>query len=154
MNRTLTALGLAFLALGAYAFYVNARISSVFALVVGIILSAYSALIPSEKQISRNLQKGVVGGFLYLGKKKIENGTVKIDYESFREIVEKLTPLISELSTMPELGYDSIYLHYGGQWDAEKAVAQIQELSMEASLIPDKSEWAVKVDIPGDTSRK
>ena len=150
MNRTLTAIGLAFLALGAYAFYVNARVSSVFALAIGIFLSAYSAFIPSEKQISRNLQKGVVGGFIDLGKKKIENGTVKIDYESFKEIVEKLTPLISDLPTMPELGYDSIYLHYAGQWDAEKAVAHIQELSLDASLVPDKSEWAVKVDIPND----
>lgn len=142
------AVGLAFLALGIYALYVGARISSIFALVIGIGLSGYSLLIPSEKQISRKLQKGVVGGFLELGKKKIDNGTVKVDYESFQEIVEKLTPVISELSIMPELGYDSIYLHYPSESDAESALRAIIDQALGASVVQDKSEWAVKVEIP------
>lgn len=148
VNKTLMVLGLAFLVLGGYALYVGARISSAFALAIGIILSVYSLMIPSEKQIKRSLQKGVVSGFLDLGKKKIENGTVKVDYDKFKEVVETLKPIISDLPTMPELGYDSIYLHYPGEGDAENALENIQKLSLEASLVPDKSEWAVKIDIP------
>ncbi len=140
--------GLAFLALGAYAFYVGARISSVFAIVIGAGLSGYSLLIPSEKQISRKVQKGIVGGFLELGKKKIDNGTVKMDLASFEFVVQKITPVISELSTMPELGFDSIYLHYQTEAEAEAALGRIKEESVSASVVQNKSEWAVKVEIP------
>ncbi len=154
MNSTFTVIGLIFLALGGYALYAGAMLTSAFALAVGIFISAYSAMIPSEKQIKKKLQKGVVGGFLDLGKKKIEKGTAKIDYESFKEIVEKLTPIISDLPTMPEIGFDSIYLHYPGEADAEDALEQIQRLSLEASLVPDKSEWAVKIDVPGNDIQK
>lgn len=140
--------GLAFVALGLYALYVGARISSIFALIIGIGLSGYSISIPSEKQISRKVQKGIVGGFLELGKKKIDKGTVKIDYKNFQEIVEKLTPVLSGLSTMPELGFDSIYLHYASENEAESALKAIVQLSLGASVVQDKSEWAVKVDIP------
>lgn len=154
MNSTLTIVGLVFLALGGFALYLGARISSAFALGIGVFLSAYSAMIPSERQISRKLQKGVVGGLLELGKKKIENGAVKIDYESFREIVEKLTPVISELPIMPEIGFDSIYLHYPGEWEAKNALERIEKMALEASLVPDKSEWTVKVDIPDPGTSK
>ena len=140
--------GLAFLALGAFAFYVGASISSIFAIVIGAGLSGYSLLIPSEKQISKKVQKGIVGGFMELGKKKIDNGTVKVDLESFETIVEKITPVISGLSTMPELGFDSIYLHFQTEAEAEAALERIREESVTASVVQTKSEWAVKVEIP------
>ncbi len=140
--------GLAFLALGVFAFYVGARISSVFAIVIGAGLSGYSLLIPSERQISKKVQKGMVGGFLEMGRKKIDNGTVKIRLENFEQIVEKITPVISELSTMPELGFDSIYLHYATEAQAEVALERIKNEAVEASVVQSRGDWAVRVEIP------
>lgn len=141
------AVGIAFLALGAFAFYIGTIISSIFALTIGAALSGYSLLIPSEKQISKKLQKGMVGGFLELGKKKIDNGSVKVDYENFRNTVEKISPVISQLSTMPELGFDSIYLHYSRENDAEITVEAIREMALDASIVQNKGDWAVRVEI-------
>lgn len=147
VNITVLAIGGAFVALGIYAFVAGAMISSILAIVIGGGMAGYALFIPSERQISKKVRKGMVGGFLELGKHKIGDETVKIDYEKFKSVVEQLTPVIAKLSVMPELGFDSIYLHYSQEHDAEAALDEIRGLSLDGSIVQNKGDWAVKIDL-------
>lgn len=147
MNKTAFAVAAAFILLGLFAYFERATISSVLAIAIGLAIGLYSLFIPSERQISKKVQIGMVSGLLELGEHKIREGTVKVDYEVFKSAVEKLAPIIGRLSSMPELGFDSIYLHFYQEHDAEKALGEINALGIEASIIQNKNNWSVKIPL-------
>lgn len=147
MNRTVLGVAAAFILLGLFAYVEHATISSMLAIAIGVAIASYSLFIPSERQISKKVQAGIVGGFLELGRHKIMDGKVKVDYEVFRSVVEKLAPIMAGLSSMPELGFDSIYLHFSQEHDAESALSEIHALSIEASIVQNKNNWSVKIPL-------
>lgn len=145
VNTTALAVGLVFVLLGIFGFVEGATVSGVLAMGIGAAISIYAAFIPSDRQISRKVQRGMVEGFLELGEHRIRDGKVKVEFEAFKSVVEKLAPVIAELSTMPELGFDSIFLHYTHEHEAEMALREIRALSIEATIVQNKSNWSVRV---------
>lgn len=147
MNTLFLLVGLAFIGLGIYAFLSGSLFGTVISLVIGGGLAGYSIFIPSERQISRKLQKGISSGLLELGEKKMRNGSFHADPDKFRNVVEKLTPILSGLSSMPEIGFDSIYIHFLKESEAEATMEDLSKMSLSASIIQNKSDWAVKIDL-------
>ena len=77
MNRSFLLVGLAFIILGIIALVLNRLISGVIALAIGFAFTAYTLFIPSEKQISKTVQKGMASALIDLAQKKINNGLSK-----------------------------------------------------------------------------
>ena len=147
MNTLALFIGVAFLAVGLYAYFAGFPISSVLAFVVGAGFTGYALIIPSERQISQKIRRGMVTGLLELGEKKIKNGTFRVDFETFKDAVEKLSPMMADLSSMPEIGFDGIYIRFQTEYEADQAMEKIRKMPLNASVVQNKSEWAVKIDL-------
>lgn len=147
MNVLILLIGVAFLALGVYTYFVSILLSSIVSFAVGAGFVGYSLIIPSERQISHRIQKGRVSGLMGLGEKKFQNGTFHGDFDKFKDAVEKLSPMIAAFSSMPEIGYDGIYIYFQTEHEADAALERIQKMNLTASVVQNKSEWAVKIDL-------
>lgn len=147
MSRSFLLVGLAFIILGLIALLLNSLLSGIIALVIGIGLASYSSLIPSERQISNRVQKGMSSALLDLAQKKINNGSLHADMGKFREIVNKLEPVLPKISAMPEIGFDSVYIHFSKESEAEAMVSRLNGLNLSVSIVQNKTDWAVKVEI-------
>ena len=147
MNRSFLLIDLAFLILGIIALVLNRLISGVIALVIGFAFTAYTLFIPSEKQISKTVQKGMASALIDLAQKKINNGSLHADIGKFREIIGRMEPILPKISAMPEIGYDSLYIHFSKETEAEDMIARLKEMELNVNVVQNKTDWAVKIEI-------
>ena len=147
MNRSFLLVGLAFIILGIIALVLNRLISGVIALAIGFAFTAYTLFIPSEKQISKTVQKGMASALIDLAQKKINNGSLHADIGKFREIIGRMEPILPKISAMPEIGYDSLYIHFSKETEAEDMIARLKEMELNVNVVQNKTDWAVKVEI-------
>jgi len=47
---------------------------------------------------------------------------------------------------MPQLGFDSLYLHFQKEFEAVETLQRLTELGVKASIVQDKSDWQVMIE--------
>ncbi|MCL4337655.1 MAG: hypothetical protein M1129_05035 [Candidatus Thermoplasmatota archaeon] len=147
MNRSFLLIGLAFIILGIIALVLHNLTSGIIALIIGIAFTAYTLFIPSEKQITNKLKKGMSSALIDLAQKKINNGSLNADMGKFREIVGRMEPVLPKISAMPEIGYDSLYIHFSKESEAEDMIERLREMNLNVNVVQNKTDWAVKIEI-------
>ncbi len=147
MNRSFLLVGLAFIILGIIALVLNRLISGAIALAIGFAFTAYTLFIPSEKQISKTVREGMASALIDLAQKKINNGSLHADIGKFREIIGRMEPVLPKISAMPEIGYDSLYIHFSKETEAEDMIARLKEMELNVNVVQNKTDWAVKIEI-------
>ncbi len=147
MNRTFFIVGIAFVILGIIALFLKSIPSSVISFAIGVGLGLYSLFIPSEKQITNKVQKGMSSALIDLAQKKIENGSFHADIGRFKEVVAKMGPVFPKISVVPEIGFDGLYIHFNNEADADAMVSDLKDLNLNVDVVQNKSDWAVKIEI-------
>lgn len=147
MNRSFFLVGLAFIILGIIAALLYQVLSSIIAFVIGAGLAIYAAFIPSERQISNRVQKGMSSALIDLAQKKVNNGSLRADMGKFREIISRMEPVLPKISAMPEIGFDSLYIHFSKESDAEDMLSKLRELDLTVNVVQNKTDWALKIEI-------
>lgn len=147
MNRSFLLIGLAFIILGIIALLLHNLPSAIIAFAIGIGLASYSLFIPSERQITNRVQKGMSSALIGLAQKKINNGSLHADIVKFREIISRMEPVFPKISVMPEIGFDGLYIHFTKESEAEEMIARLKALDLNVNVVQNKTDWAVKIEI-------
>ncbi len=147
MNRSFFLVGVAFIILGIIAVLLHQAASSIIAFIIGAGLAIYAVFIPSDRQITNKVQKGMSTALIDLAQKKINNGSLRADMGKFREIINRMEPVLPKISAMPEIGFDSLYIHFSKESEAEDMISKLRELDLSVNVVQNKTDWAVKIEI-------
>lgn len=146
MHAYRSVLGVAALALGAYLVYIHSFIIGGAALVFGALLSVTGFTTPSSRQISGKINTLVYSNLRDRGIDRIRNGKMHVDEQSFLTSLDKIRGVLGKQSEMPELGFDSLFLHCQSEAEAENNLSIIRSSGLEASVIQNKRDWQIKVE--------
>ena len=54
---------------------------------------------------------------------------------------------------MPELGYDSLFIHCQSEAEADRNLSYIRSAGLNASVIQNKRDWQIRIDFPDTTAK-
>lgn len=115
-------------------------------LLLGIFLVISGARAKNLKVIERKSGLTIYEGLINIGKEKIRKGEMTIQEDLFIEEMEKLKPFIIKQGSMPQIGFNSIYLSYINEASAETEMKEISVTGLKCTFVHDKSNFMVKVD--------
>lgn len=80
------------------------------------------------------------------GLKRIKIGTFHVNEDKFAEAVEKIKDVLSDQQYFPEFGLDGMFLSYGNEAEANRALEKIRSRGVSADTILDRRTWLVKIE--------
>ncbi|MEM0155795.1 MAG: hypothetical protein QW597_04240 [Thermoplasmataceae archaeon] len=141
-----TALGIAALAIGVYAVLARSFIVGGVALIFGAFMSATGFTTPSGRQISGKINSLIYKSLRERGIDRIREGKMHVDERSFIESLDRIRAILGNQSEMPELGFDSLFIHCQSEAEAERNLSIIRSSGLTASVIQNKRDWQIKVE--------
>lgn len=80
------------------------------------------------------------------GIKRIKIGTFHVREEDFTDSVERIKDVLSDQQYFPEFGLDGMFLSYGTEDEANRALEKIKSRGVKADTILDRRTWLVKIE--------
>jgi hypothetical protein len=139
-------LGVAALAIGVYSVLVHSFIVGGVALVFGAFMSATGFTTPSGRQISGKINNLIYTNLRERGIDRIREGKMHVDEKSFVASLDRIRVILGNQAEMPELGFDSLFIHCQSEAEAEKNLSIIRSSGLSASVIQNKRDWQIKVE--------
>ncbi|MCL4341191.1 MAG: hypothetical protein M1431_03740 [Candidatus Thermoplasmatota archaeon] len=102
---------------------------------------------PSHRQISGQVNQVIYNSLKERGLERIKTGQLRTSEERLISVLDKLRDILGSQNDMPELGYDALFFHFRSETEAAGKLAEITERGLHGSLIQNKSEWQIKVDL-------
>ncbi len=85
--------------------------------------------------------------------RQIDTGRTSIDKKIFIEEMEKIRDVLSSVQFVPVVGFDSIYIQYSSEDEADSALSLVRDRGLHADLIQDKSTWSVRIKVSSTRAR-
>ncbi|MCL4330017.1 MAG: hypothetical protein M1533_03335 [Candidatus Thermoplasmatota archaeon] len=142
MNKFLTFLGIAALALSSLSFVYSLYFPGVIMLIIGAVLLAREI---RPLMASRRISDITYNSIIESGLARIQNGNTSIQKEQFEKVMSMIRDVLSAQQYVPEIGFDSVYLQYNSEVPASGALKIIQSRGIKADLMQDKSTWRIRI---------
>ncbi len=146
MKTAQLASGIILLILYALAYIYRESILALPLLFLGVFMVLAGARAKNLKGIQKKEALTIFDGLISIGKEKIRRGEMTVSEDVFLSSMEKLKPFIMKQDSMPQLGFNSIYLNYRNEAEAENEMKNISSLGMSCIYVHDKSNHSVKID--------
>ncbi|MGP6220679.1 hypothetical protein [Caldiplasma sukawensis] len=116
-------------------------------LIIGIYLTFEGIRIQTQSQLHRKVGNVIYKGLEEKGIEKIKKGELKVSEEEFMDDLSRLRSYILKQSNVPIIGFNSIYLNYGSESEAEKDAESIRNLGFECQVVNDKNNFSIKIEL-------
>ncbi|MCL4346216.1 MAG: hypothetical protein M1375_01310 [Candidatus Thermoplasmatota archaeon] len=146
MKITQLASGVGLLVLYLLAFIFGESILGLPLLLLGVFLVLSGARAKNLTGIERKAGLTIYEGLISIGMEKIKKGEITVDETTFKESMEKLKPFILRQESMPQIGFNSIYLNYRNEASADSEMKNISTTGLKCTFVHDKSNFSIKVD--------
>ena len=146
-------IGVLALALGIYLIIVNSLFIGTVALLFGGFMSVTGFTTPSGRQISGKINNLVYTSLRERGIERIRKGTFHVSEPDFLSSLEKIKDMFGKQAEMPELGYDSLFIHCQSEAEADRNLSYIRSAGLNASVIQNKRDWQIRIDFPDTTAK-
>lgn len=146
MHAFRSIVGVLALALGIYLIIINSLFIGAVALLFGGFMSVTGFTTPSGRQISGKINSLVYTNLRERGIDRIRKGTFHVSEDVFIASIDKIKDLFGKQAEMPEIGYDSLFLHCQSEAEAQKTLSSIASAGLNASVIQNKRDWQIKVE--------
>ncbi len=146
MSPSRTILGLLIVIMGAYFVFILLELG-----VVVIAIGAYFVFTgvrtPSHRQISGQVNQVIYNSLKERGIERIKTGQLRTTEERLISVLDSLRDILGSQNEMPELGYDALFFHFRSEADATAKLSEIRDRGLQGSLVQNKNEWQIKVDL-------
>ena len=146
MKATQMASGVLLLIVYALALVYHEAVLGLPLLLLGIFLVIAGGRAKNLKVIERKSGLAIYEGLIAIGREKIKKGEMTIEENLFLQDMEKLKPFILKQESMPQIGFNSIYLSYMNEAEADSEMKNISETGLKCTFVHDKSNFMVKID--------
>ncbi|MGP6207477.1 hypothetical protein ACNF42_05555 [Cuniculiplasma sp. SKW3] len=146
MKLTQIASGVILLIIYLLAFEFHEAVLGLPLLLLGIFLVISGGRAKNLKVIERKSGMTIYEGLINIGKEKIKKGEMTIEENLFIQEMEKLKPFILKQESMPQIGFNSIYLNYMNEAEADSEMKNISSTGLRCTFVHDKSNFMVKID--------
>ncbi|MHB8360215.1 MAG: hypothetical protein ACYDAO_00010 [Thermoplasmataceae archaeon] len=146
MDNKDTALGIVLVLVAIYMFHLKIYLLFIIIVIVGAYFLYKGIRSPSDRQIAKKTNSLIYTEILNKGLDKISKGAMNVSEDQFRSAMEKISWIFGGQSLMPQLGFDSLYLHFQKEFEAAEALQRLTDVGVKASIVQDKSDWQVMIE--------
>lgn len=115
-------------------------------LVVGLFLFATGARTKSTKKLGKKADQSILDGIINIGIQKIKRGDISIDQNGFETLMEKLKKFVVDQQEVPEFGFNSLYLKFKNEYEAETSAESIRKMGISCKPIQDRGKYYVMIE--------
>ncbi len=151
MKGTSVGVGIALVALyvGVYIYTLKNELGHIYLLpvgIVGIFLIATGARTTSVWNLRKKTDQSVFEGVMNIGEQKIKRGDLTIDKDKFITMMSKIKRYIVEQEEVPEYGFNSLYLKYRNEIEADKRSGEFREMGINCETLQDRGKFYVIIE--------
>lgn len=143
--------GIAFVALylGVYFYIMGNLLGQIFLLpifIIGVFLVATGARTKSVWNLRKKTDQSIFEGVMNIGEQKIKRGDLTIDRDKFVDMMNKIRKYIIEQEEVPEYGFNSIYLKYKNETDADNRFKVLKNMGINCETLQDRGKFYVMIE--------
>jgi hypothetical protein len=115
-------------------------------IILGAFLLITGSRTKSEKTIKKKSDQSIFEGVLKIGTQKIRRGDLTINEDTFLVIMTKLKRFILDQSEVPEYGFNSLYLKFKNESEADDAMEKITNLGIKCKTMQDRGKYYITIE--------
>ncbi len=143
--------GIAFVALylGVYFYIMGNLLGQIFLLpifIIGVFLVTTGARTKSVWNLRKKTDQSIFEGVMNIGEQKIKRGDLTIDRDKFVSMMNKIRKYIIEQEEVPEYGFNSIYLKYKNETDADNRFKVLKNMGINCETLQDRGKFYVMIE--------
>lgn len=143
--------GVAFIALylGVFFYIMGNILGQIFLLpvfIIGIFLVATGARTKSVWTLRKKTDQSIFEGVMNIGEQKIKRGDLIIEKDKFVNMMNKIRKYIIEQEEVPEYGFNSIYLKYKNETEANNRFKELKNMGINCETMQDRGKFYVMIE--------